>query len=158
MKCPVCNRMFEPSDEEIAKAKEISVSWPRPVFFCSLPRFCSWECFKQFHGLQFKGKTAVDKEQKAKDRNRFDYHVGETSPLPGSDEARQKELQWREENERKLQQNPPKYRHGGFSGVISHGTCLPSQAYFGNAKSRVLDECDYHLGGEDGEKFNFEWE
>ena len=51
-----------------------------------------------------------------------------------------------------------RYRIGGFS-YMAHGDCgglLPSEMFFGKARTRVLDEADVSLGGESGDSFNFE--
>ena len=53
-----------------------------------------------------------------------------------------------------------RYRIGGFS-YMAHGDCgglLPSEMFFGKASTRVLDEGDVLLGGDDGDFFNFEGE
>ena len=42
---------------------------------------------------------------------------------------------------------------------MAHGDCgglLPSEMFFGKARTRVLDEADVSLGGESGDTFNFE--
>lgn len=53
-----------------------------------------------------------------------------------------------------------RYRLGGFS-YMAHGDCgglLPSEMFFGKASTRVLDEGDVSLGGDDGDFFNFDGE
>lgn len=51
----------------------------------------------------------------------------------------------------------PKFRFGGFSYVATGdgGNFLPSEFFFGRARTRVLSEEDISLGGEDGDSFNW---
>lgn len=157
MKCPVCHRMFEPSDEEWKHTREVNgpdVGSRHTYFEIGLPKFCSWACYKHFAGLRFHGNKA--KENEAKKKNRWIYHIGELGPRPGTTEARIEEEKFREEMQQMLEEYPPRFIQEGFSNHVST-VCmtLPSQFFFGKPNTRILDDSAVHLGGEDGETFNF---
>lgn len=159
MKCPICHRLFEPSPEEHQRAVK---TYGKPdsqgytYLEIGLPKYCSWECYKNFAGLRFHGNR--QKEEEAKLKARWIYHVGDIPPMPGTNEAKKEEAEYRKSMQKSLEENPPRFMNTGFSENISTITSLPSQTFFGSPNSRVLDECSIHLGGEDGDTFNFESE
>lgn len=157
VKCPVCHRLFEPSDEEFRHSVAENGKKSRQVHTyieCGLPRYCSWSCFKKSRDLRFHGNA--HKELAYKKQNRWMFHIGEIPPLPGSKEAKMEEEQYREQMKKSLVENPPRFVETGFSENISTVTLLPSQIFFGNPAERVLDDFAVPLGGEDGETYNFE--
>lgn len=157
VKCPICKRVFEPSEEEMRRCVE-KFGTPDSNGYtyveCNLPKYCSWECFKHSKGLRFHGNQ--EKEKKSKQENRWMYHIGDVPPRPGSEESRKEYAEYLEKKRLSLIEKPPRYIQGGFSENISTVILLPSQILMGNAQKRVLDDFSPSLGGEDGEKFNFE--
>ena len=159
MKCRLCNTNFEPSEEEYAYAREEGSQDNNEG--CSyvesfLPKFCCYECFKHF--VHFKAHGNKERLMKHKEQNRWLYHIGDKDPRPGTQEALQEEISYRQKMAESCSRKPPHVGHSGFSENMVNHTELPSTFLFGKPEERVLDESAIHLGGEDGEKFNFEGE
>jgi hypothetical protein len=159
MKCPKCHCHFDPSDDERSRAIErgrargkSKVSYVESY----LPKYCSWECLKEARGLKFRNGSKREKLEMAK--NRYLYHIGPAEAKPGSPEARIQECAYRKRMAESVRRKPPRFADSGFAHVASTVTSLPSESIMGPARRRVLDECATHLGGEDGENFNFEGE
>ena len=157
MKCLHCYRMFDMTEDDM----KVSA-------LAEIP-FCSWECFRDSEfglrqharSLSKKRREAIMKDEAAaKAKVRGFYHVGEAMPKPQSEEAWAQEEAYRERMRKSCAKKPPRLR--GASLRMNEGmgsrTLLPSEVFFGKAASRVLDEADLRLGGDDGEKFNFEGE
>lgn len=157
IKCPICKRIFDPSPEEERRCFE---KYGKPdsnghtYVECNLPKYCSWECFKMARGLRFNGNK--ENEEKSKAKNRWLFHIGDIPPRPGSEESRKEYAEYLAKKQKSLEEKPPRFTACGFSENISTVTMLPSEYFLGNPTTRVLDDFSYHLGGEDGEKFNFE--
>lgn len=161
MTCLHCHTRFEATKEEQDKCTLADVP------------YCSWECFRDDErGLRwhpnaltrdnrnrlFSGKRLKD-EKKIKVKYAGYYHEGPRDPTPGTKEAMEAENAYRRKMANSCSKRPPKVGHSGFgSDGHSTPTLLPSEIYFGKAKTRVLDPDAGHIGGEEGEKFNFEGE
>ena len=154
MKCFKCNRTFEPSEEEWQHAREIGQKGFMSTIECRLPKFCCWDCFKI--ATHFKSHGNKERMRKAKERNRWSYHIGELPPMPGTPDARSEEEAYRQKMVESCRKRPPRVGYSGFSdGSMINPMVLPSEALLGTSKRRVLDECTIHMGGEDGDNFNF---
>lgn len=158
MRCLYCHSEFiSPVEEQRA-----SILYEIP--------FCSWECFRDSeYGLRMhlsiltkrererflSGKGLKD-EGKAKEKCRGYYHVGAVGAKPGSAEAKAEEDRYREKMRESCKRRPPRVGHSGFGSDSNvNPPLLPSEAIMGVARSRILDEADIKMGGEDGEKFDF---
>ena len=160
MKCRLCNTNFEPSEEEYAYAREAGSpekNEGRSYVESFLPKFCCYECFK--HYQHFKSHGNKERLRKHKEQNRWLYHIGDKEPRAGSPDARREEELYRKKMEESCEKRPPKVGHTGFAdGSQINPPILPSEVFLGTAKNRVCDEVSIHLGGDDGDKFNFEGE
>ena len=157
MKCRLCNTNFEPSDEEYAYAKQAgkpTQEIPYSYIEACLPKFCCYECFK--HYSHFKSHGNKERLRKHKEKNRWLYHIGDKEPRAGSPDAQREEQAYRRKMEESCARKPPKTGHSGFSANMATPTLLPSELILGKASERILSESETHLGGEDGEKYNFQ--
>lgn len=161
MKCLYCHSLFEPSDEEVRHAREVAPitkdNWKVACREINLPHYCSKTCFAKSREKQI-SKLKPTQQEGYLIQNRWQYHIGKREPVPGSQMAKNKEREYRIKMDESLSKKPPRFREGGFSASISTVSLLPSEAIFGKSTKRVCDESCLHLGGEDGEKFNFEGE